>query len=88
MVVLVVEDIHALPPVFLSDVARSRRAAGRLNGAEPNGSSAIVGVAVIGVPTAEAAPEIGVATVLFSGVRLPRGDVGILELLVMPGRSE
>lgn len=85
VVVLVVQYIHALPPVFLSDVARSRRAAGKLKGAEPKGSSAIVGVAAaIGVPFAEVAPEIGVATELLSGVCLPIGEAVILELLVIP----
>lgn len=38
--------IHALPPVFFIEVARSRNAAGKLKGADPNGSSATSGVVV------------------------------------------
>lgn len=38
--------VHALPPVFFNEVARSRNAAGKLNGADPKGSSATSGVVV------------------------------------------
>lgn len=62
VVVVVGEDVYDLPPVFLSDVARSRRAAGKLNGAEPNGSSAMVGVAAIGVLVVDAVAEIEAGT--------------------------
>lgn len=40
--------VHALPPVFFIDVARSRNAAGKLKGADPKGSSATSGVVAVG----------------------------------------